>query len=342
MPERVKPGDPLRISAADWNAAVDAGRALQLGDGASGPNASTGRQSWTHIDLEIHAGQDLAAGHVVRVGDPVIDPNDVATARYVPPMMRGSLLRGKDLDAVAIVTRPVHDGSIARNCVTAGIAWAQVTLQTEDDTTAAPVDGETVLVGRGGGRGFPIIWKPSQVTGLQWCAIHLDRQQFGVQFAYCVLDATCHEKDQDVAIKSVRGIGWDIPESLLPDTANNIWDLRGITGQRCKILYVPGGFDPEGDEGGPEWFLDIIQGQTVDPTTGLQISELEFQRKRHPIMAMTSESESEWETWATGETCPPPNLAGDAPAAEPAWRPTGWEPPPDDLQRPPEGCGCGG
>lgn len=164
--------------------------------------------------------------------------------------------------------------------------------------------------------------------------------------AYGFLASNCSITDQDVQVQYVQGIGWKLPTTGSsfphgPTPARNIWGLRGRTGYRCKLTYVPGGLIYPGVPGGTPgdlvyWLIDMILPVEVKPVTGLKIDDLDFQKQQPIVVGWSHEeigaAQLPWTTWASGEMCPTSGASGGTAA---------------QRQTAPEGggkpdCGCGG
>ena len=157
------PGQPILLSATDWNRATAAGKwyELQRRLGAGGRTA-TPQVNTAIIYGQNNSGGDLTEGAVVEITG---TPLDAATAQY--PWFTIEARSGND-PFCGVLLDPIEDGGIGR-VVVSGVAFADVDIVDTDNTHARVVPGSTTLKGDFGGW-CRILYKPGG-TGVLRCAV---------------------------------------------------------------------------------------------------------------------------------------------------------------------------
>lgn len=139
------PGQPVILSATDWNRATAAGKwyELQRRLGAGGRSA-TPQVNTAIIFGQNDSGGDLTEGAVVEITG---TPLDAATAQY--PWFNIEARSGND-PFCGVLLDPIEDGGIGR-VIVSGVAFADVDIDDTDHTHARVVPGSTRLQSDFGG-----------------------------------------------------------------------------------------------------------------------------------------------------------------------------------------------
>ena len=169
------PGQPINLSASDYNGAVEAGRWYQrerrLGGGGSSPVLPVGS---TIVQVRNDTGGDLDAGAVVEIDDTIL-----TTPSNQFPWFSAIARAGND-PVCAVLLDPIPEDGVGP-AVLAGIVFADVDIVDEDNTHARVVPGSTQLKGDFGGW-CRIVYKPSG-TGVKSCAVLLGHTEQTVRKA---------------------------------------------------------------------------------------------------------------------------------------------------------------
>ena len=157
------PGQPVNLSAGDYNDAVDTGRwyrrERRLSGGGSSPVLPIGS---TIVQVQNDTGGDLDAGAVVEIDDTIL-----TTPSNQFPWFSAIARAGND-PVCAVLLDPIPEDGVGP-AVLAGIVFADVDIVDEDNTHARVVPGSTQLKGDFGGW-CRIVYKPSG-TGVKSCAV---------------------------------------------------------------------------------------------------------------------------------------------------------------------------
>ena len=159
------PGDPLKISASDYNAAVEAGRQwmrqrrLGVGGQVDTPAINHGL-----IWIRNSTSGSLSRGAVVELSTPIVD---TLTPRVL--WLDGIVRAGFD-PVCAVVLDPVSQLGIVP-ALMSGVCLADVDIIDADNTHARVVPGSTQLRGDFGGY-CRIVYKPTG-TGVKTCVVQV-------------------------------------------------------------------------------------------------------------------------------------------------------------------------
>lgn len=172
--QRAQAGSPLRISAGDYNDAVDAGQwfAQQHALGRGGVPLSVPINPCV-VRVRNDSGGDLTIGSVVELGAATVSLDRrqlrfVATARSGNDPVCGVLLES--------IPEDQHG-----DCQISGVCIADVDIVDADNTHARVVPGSTTLKGDFGGWAR-ILYKPSG-TGVKSCVVLLGHTEQTVRKA---------------------------------------------------------------------------------------------------------------------------------------------------------------
>ena len=142
MAGKVSPGDPLRISASDWNGMLDlvaAGKLDQVGGTIP---------SWpgsTQVLIRNTTGSDLDRFHVCGISDPLFLPTDDLNSFKNQIAFRGLTPTVSHTGKFAVVQQPIPYGKLGV-AVISGLTVAQITfVHTTHDRADIPAEGGTLL-----------------------------------------------------------------------------------------------------------------------------------------------------------------------------------------------------
>lgn len=167
---KVRPGDPVAISAAVWNDVLDAAAAAKNSRRA-GAGIPDGLDIGV-VRVKNDTGGDLErfAAIAVDEGIGVSPANNLLAFQNEPPVLVGGTWEGEG--AWLVLQEPVPDGKIGRGMLF-GVTPAQVDISEEGHWFAVPVTDSAAGAIRSAGSGTArILWKP-QGTGLKWCLLHV-------------------------------------------------------------------------------------------------------------------------------------------------------------------------
>jgi len=170
----VKPGDRLKISAADWNAAVAAGRAhalRALAGGAFSPN--TWRQSPGLIILKNTSVNDRNRFEILGLGDPLFTPTENANEFKNSIAFKGVALTFASHfgGLFAVLLEPLPSGKTGM-AIVQGVTTVQVNVQVATHQFA-DIDANSAARLRSYSAGSArILWKEAG-TGAKWARVLL-------------------------------------------------------------------------------------------------------------------------------------------------------------------------
>ena len=167
---KVRPGDPVAISAATWNDVLDAA-ALAKGSRRTGAGILDGLEpgivrvkNATDEDLDRFAALSVAHG----IG--VTPEKNVLAFQNEPAVLFGRIWSGDG--AWVVLQEPVPSGKIGR-AMLFGVTPAQVDVADDEHEFAEPIVDNVAGAIRSAASGTArILWKKGG-TGLQWCLLHV-------------------------------------------------------------------------------------------------------------------------------------------------------------------------
>ncbi|MCG3177995.1 MAG: hypothetical protein BIFFINMI_00318 [Phycisphaerae bacterium] len=167
---KVKPGDPLRIPAATFNAFVDAAEDLRRRQHDQFTSMQPVGSQTVIVPIKNNSGGDLGRFAVLGIDSPVFTPADnedgfknrIALVGVTP-------VAPTHLGRFAILLEPVANGRIGQAAV-AGVCVAKVEVQAEDDGFADISDGSTASLASGPSGAATILWKETG-TGEKWAVV---------------------------------------------------------------------------------------------------------------------------------------------------------------------------
>ncbi|MFW6336658.1 MAG: hypothetical protein ACOC3G_05990 [Phycisphaeraceae bacterium] len=159
--QTVLPGQPLTISAGDWNAAIEAARAHQFG-GARPAVAPTARPHT--ILVRNDTGGDLDRFAVLGIDGPVIAPADLAAEFNHRVAVKGIAPTSDHVGngRLVILAENLPDGELGRAWA-GGVCPALIDMQSAEDTTADADDATSAHLVSGGGP-MTILWADASET----------------------------------------------------------------------------------------------------------------------------------------------------------------------------------
>lgn len=162
--QRAQAGSPLRISAGDYNDAVDAGQwfAQQQALGRGGLPLSVAVNPCV-VRVRNDSGGDLTAGSVVEIGAATV----TIQRQYL--WFSAAARSGND-PFCGVLLESIPDGKYG-DCQISGVCMADIDVVDTDNTHARVVPGSTQLKGDFGGWAR-IVYKPSG-TGVKSCVVLL-------------------------------------------------------------------------------------------------------------------------------------------------------------------------
>lgn len=173
--KKVRPGDPLNIPAAAYNAFIDAAEAEKMRRLNGGTGASTAKSTPT-IHIQNSSGTDLDAFGVLGIEGPLILPSENPNQFKFNLALDGTTPTTADhLGKFAVLSEPIADGKIGRAYVS-GVFPALVTIDDEDHTRADVDDGETTALISSNSGAALILWKAGATSagGPRWCVVRID------------------------------------------------------------------------------------------------------------------------------------------------------------------------
>jgi hypothetical protein len=162
--QRAQAGSPLRISAGDYNDAVDAGQwfAQQQALGRGGSPLSVPVNPCV-VRVRNDSGGDLTSGSVVELGAATV----TLQRQYL--WFSAAARSGND-PFCGVLLESIPDGKYG-DCQISGVCMADIDVVDTDNTHARVVPGSTQLKGDFGGW-CRIVYKPSG-TGVKSCVVLL-------------------------------------------------------------------------------------------------------------------------------------------------------------------------
>lgn len=214
---KVKPGEPVRLPAAAWNATADAARAerdRQRGRGAVGSEPS-------RLDAFVgkvlnNTGAGLLRGSVLGLDAPLILPADNLEGFLRERAFRGVAPTTAHRERFAVLAEPAAPGAIAKAWY-AGVYQVRVNVVDEGHSCAEAKAGDTnALVSTAMGP-VQILWREGG-TGVQWAVV---RRAAGCDGPYRIDRLPCSPCDlpkADLTVTLAQGVTFGDPLLCLPAT----------------------------------------------------------------------------------------------------------------------------
>ena len=157
------PGDPLKISATDWNGAMDAAAAVR--QGLTSRTFATPRDvhSSTIVKIKNSSGADRKQYDLLGLAGPLITPaaNPIQFDQEI--VFNGFAVNAAYLGQFAVLQEPVKAGQIGRACV-AGVTQARLAIANAYDQFSDVTTDPTQLQTAPGGSA-QILWNPGATSG---------------------------------------------------------------------------------------------------------------------------------------------------------------------------------
>jgi hypothetical protein len=234
----VRPGDPLKIAARDWNVlegVAERARRNQLGIAAA--SSFTGGPAGAVVPIKNATGSTVSRYHAVGLGDPLVFYTDNAQTFLNEFAFSGETMSSSYAGQYAIMQETVANGKIGMGLID-GVSVAAINVGDAGDTTvdADPSGGTRLISGTTGGG--QILYKESG-TGDKWAIVRAGinvAESTKKQYCRFTLDAALATTDANKAatIQSQWGTGTDHSTSI---TVNNL------------LTHTAGTYVFEGDSG---------------------------------------------------------------------------------------------
>jgi len=266
---RVQKGQPLRIKAADWNAAQDAAADLAARRNTFGRDWQATFKQTGIVRIRNDSGYDRDRFNVLGIDDTVIKPDENLEEFKNRIALIG--VEPKDPDHVgrfAVLLEPIPAGAIGMGVV-AGVTVVQVDVQDEDDTFAEIADGVVDNL-KSGQAGSALILYKETGTGVKWAVVRLGNPATGLLWGKAVSNwhnaagndsyvdvHPCDDKDGANPDESTT-VRVYLPRSGLKDHPEGTEDPNVIGG-----AVIPFEYDANGDAICVGTFLDGVIDKTV-------------------------------------------------------------------------------
>ncbi len=264
--ERAQGGQPLKISAATWNAMQDATRAHLQGQFNSGGKATAGVQQSTVVLVKNASGADVRQYAPLAVDTPLIASNQNLAEFLREPMFRGDtpvVARHPALTnygRFVVTLEPIAANAIGR-AVISGVTVARVKRTTTGNTHADIEHAQTGwLVGSSRGGAEVISWGNTTDDGTSlWCLIRIGSRHIAPGPSYSRFYSAADS--------------WTIPQGVTRIITHVIGGGGGGGGGGASRAYAvgsnsltfQGGGGGGGGGGGYVRFLwDVLPGDTVE------------------------------------------------------------------------------
>ena len=167
---KVRPGDPVAISAATWNEMLDAA-ALAKRTRRAGVGIPDGLDIGViRVKNTTDENLDRFAALGITFGIGVTPEKNELAFQNEPPVFFGGVYDGDG--PWVVLMEPISAGKIGRGMLF-GVTPAQVDIADEDHEFAEPVEDNAAGALQSCAAGTArILWKPDK-TGLQWCLLHV-------------------------------------------------------------------------------------------------------------------------------------------------------------------------
>jgi hypothetical protein len=169
---KVKPGDPLRIHANDWNTLLGVAEQAKLTSllTTSGRGLA-GVHNGILVPIKNNTGATLARYHAIGIGDPLFTHADNADTFLNQLGFKGEEVDLTYLGKFAVMQETTPDQKVGRGLLQ-GITVAEITVNHEDhDRVDVDTDGGPKLVSQFYGAG-EILYKESG-TGTKWAIVRV-------------------------------------------------------------------------------------------------------------------------------------------------------------------------
>ena len=167
---KVKPGDPLKVPAATFNAFVDAAVDFQRRQRDQGGGDLRTRSDLGIVAIKNNTGADVGRFGVLGIDSPIFTPDDnldsfsnrVALVGVTPTVATHT-------GRFAILLEPIASGKIGQAAV-AGVCPVQINMASATDGFADVKDSDSTVLASGTFGAATILWKATG-TGVQWAIV---------------------------------------------------------------------------------------------------------------------------------------------------------------------------
>lgn len=168
--KKVRPGQPMDIPAAGYNAFVDAARAHKAGKHALVEPRQSPAHAATILLVKNSSGSDRDRFDVLGIDDVVYDPTENLAEFKNNPAIDGVTPAAADhTGRFVILLEPVPDGRIGRGLLM-GVCPVKIDVQAETNLYADVDDGQTGRLKSGSLGAAAILWKEAG-TGEKWALV---------------------------------------------------------------------------------------------------------------------------------------------------------------------------
>ena len=167
----VSAGEPLEISAAAWNALVDAARARR-GSTFDDRNPAIRQVVTPGLTVAVRndSGANRAVQSVLAITDKLLDPTNAAPEYIRKPLFIGDLVTA-ETDPIVILSDPIVSDGIGL-AIIAGIAVVDVLINDSSHQWAKPIAGDATKLTSATSGPARILWKAGS-SGTQRAVVNL-------------------------------------------------------------------------------------------------------------------------------------------------------------------------
>ena len=193
---KVKSGDPLVISAAAYNAMLDA--AIANMRSSSKPSQVRGEQG-LHVLVRNETGYPLEQFEVLGIEGPAFHPRNQPDAFQQTPVLRGVVPKDQHKGKFVVVQEPAAPGCVVRACVS-GMTVARVYVENASSQPKACdiEEGYTYDLTAGSTGGASILWIEGG-TGPKWALIRIGHGDVATLFPVVLKKSSGEDGDEKTA-----------------------------------------------------------------------------------------------------------------------------------------------
>lgn len=236
--KKVRPGDPLQVPAAGYNAMVDAARAEKMRRQGIERSARAGFRQTGIVLVKNNSGADRDRFNVLGIDGPIFTPAEGLDSFKNDQAFKGITPATADhLGNFVILLEPIESGKIGP-AVASGVCPVRVNVTDESHGYADVADGQAGYLASGASGAARILCVESG-TGEKWAKVRIGAGGGGdVSGAHTLLDATAHTD----TVADTVSVG-----SLIVGNSNPDWDeLDAVISTPNRVLVC-------GDSGAPFW-----------------------------------------------------------------------------------------
>lgn len=204
MAKQVKPGDPLKVAAADWNDFVQASNYVKQIAGDGGVRTGESLTDPNVVMVKNASGGDLTRFGVLEITGIVFTPTDNPDGFKFSPILSGVTPTGDSKARFVICPEPIKSGELG-SAVMSGITVALLDVVDANHAFADTDSGVNVKLQTGGSGAAEIIYKEGG-TGDKWAVVRLGISAGGAHVS--PKDAT-YAGEHTEAIRGAGVVDWD-------------------------------------------------------------------------------------------------------------------------------------